>query len=367
MIKSNLFIKIIIITCLLCLYITNVVSVDYYVNINATSSSQDGTAENPCLDIKCATQLSYDQGESFSKINLLAGTYSGDNNENICQLNCSFGLSFIGTDKSDVIIKSTSSNSRAFYNKNNDIVNIQDITISNFFYEPKFTNDLDIFTGIYGGGALYAHNSTMTLLNVIFNNNSAHTGGAASFSGNSFITITGSRFTSNSASSQGGAVESLDAALSIDDSQFIYNSADKIGDSKFGEGRGGGIFVGSDKGNLPTIVTNCQFIGNVAGSSGGSVHVIIDTIAPIMVLFTSTNNTFNLNKVTGTGQCSIIGGACDSQGGALFLNLPDAAINDCIFNYNKAFAGQNEVYILISYLNKLIIYFNLYYYMLFFY
>lgn len=340
MLLSNLYIRII---TFLCLYITNVVSVDYFVNVNAAGSTQDGTIENPCLDIKCATQLSYDQGGSFNNINILAGIYSGTNNENICRINCSIGLSFLGSDNSDVIIMSTSINSRAFYSRNNDIASIQDITISNFTYEPTFTNELDIFTGIYGGSALYVHNSTISLLNVVCNGNSAHTGGAASFSGNSDVTIFGSIFASNSASSQGGAIECLDSALHIDESIFAYNSADKIGESKFGEGRGGGIFIGSDKGHLQNVITNSQFIANIAGMSGGSIHVIIDTIAPIMVLFISTNNTFSLNKVTGTGQCSIIGGACETQGGALFLNLPDASINDCYFNNNKAFAGQNEV------------------------
>ncbi|KAB2892694.1 MAG: hypothetical protein F9K28_11315, partial [Bacteroidetes bacterium] len=133
------------------------------------------------------------------------------------------------------------------------------------------------------GGALVNEGGTVTLNNVTFTNNHAHTGGAidnesgsltlidSTFENNQAdyggaidndtggtLSISGSAFTSNTADLDGGAIHNDGGTLTVTDSTFTSNTA----------GRYGGALDNTGQ----AILSGSTFSGNSASWSGGAIR-----------------------------------------------------------------------------------------------
>ena len=170
---------------------------------------------------------------------------------------------------------------------------------------------------VNGGGA-YLKDSHLSLINLIFNNNSASGSGGGSFSTYD-LNLTNCVFTNNSAYYGGGI---FSPSINLNNCVFTNNSA---------VGYGGGVSGGG-------TITNCVFINNFASIKGGGVR---GNGTFIGCIFTSnsardygggvqgdgsfTNCVFNNNSVSNYGNGGGISGASSS------LNL-----KNCVFTNNSA-------------------------------
>ena len=131
------------------------------------------------------------------------------------------------------------------------------------------------------GGVIYATDSSFSILNCYFANNSASYRGGAVYSLNSAFTITTSNFTDNRAPN-GGVLYAQDSSFSIGFSAFIGNRADDAG---------GVLYVETD--SLFNIATS-NFTYNSASNMGGVMYISHSS-------FSFVNNTIELNSVAKTG------------------------------------------------------------------
>ena len=161
--------------CLSSIY--SVESAERYVDSGAGVSTEDGTSENPCLSIsKCM----YDVAHSGDTVKILPGIYTGIYNEGVCSLpagqtkkNCTaINLSLVGVgDPKDILWYNTALYAQRAIVIDSDVVkSMSNMTISGFHYHP-FSNEPTDFR--YAGGAVEIKNTTLTLENMIFTNNSA--------------------------------------------------------------------------------------------------------------------------------------------------------------------------------------------------
>ncbi|MCB0705121.1 MAG: T9SS type A sorting domain-containing protein [Saprospiraceae bacterium] len=192
----------------------------------------------------------------------------------------------------------------------------------------------------WGGGVIYSFNASMTILDCMFNQNSAvnsgghvffggtnkevvvanttFTNGSATFGGahncygeNSFFTLTGNTYTGNIAGTSGGAViNGFKADVNYDNCFFEENEA----------AYGGVMYLQNDTTNV--VISNSSFKGNLATDGAGAINV---STGPNLSL---SDSYFEAN----------IGG----DGGALFMGEFDAIeesildLHNCIFNFNQA-------------------------------
>ncbi|CAM9270334.1 unnamed protein product [Chrysoparadoxa australica] len=130
----------------------------------------------------------------------------------------------------------------------------------------------NISNGFGQAGALQADDADVTLTDCIFRGNSATgvgqtcRGGAAMFVGGT-ATITNTQFIDNVSEGAGGAVHLLKAStMMVTDSIFSGNEAVLL--------TGGAVVVESDADGAPTAdFVGTQFLSNIAGSSGGGLHL----------------------------------------------------------------------------------------------
>ncbi|MFK7758525.1 MAG: right-handed parallel beta-helix repeat-containing protein [Phycisphaerales bacterium] len=128
------------------------------------------------------------------------------------------------------------------------------------------TLDIDgtIFSGNiannYGGG-IYFNNTTGTVTNCTFENNTARIGGALGFVSGADPVIFDSIMESNNATEDGGAIGSLSAFPTFFRSTILRNTA---------VNRGGGVYASGETSNEMSL-TNCLIAKNTAGSSGGGL------------------------------------------------------------------------------------------------
>jgi len=123
------------------------------------------------------------------------------------------------------------------------------------------------------GGTVYCYNSSPTITNCTFSENSGEYYGGAVYCYNSSPTITNCTFSENSAAYFGGAVDCNYSSPTITNCIFSGNWA----------GNGGAVDCGSS-----TTITNCTFSGNSADWDGGAVSCGSST--------TITNCTFSGNS-----------------------------------------------------------------------
>ncbi|MHC4478468.1 MAG: right-handed parallel beta-helix repeat-containing protein [Planctomycetota bacterium] len=162
------------------------------------------------------------------------------------------------------------------------------------------------------GGGMHNDESSPTITNCIFKENSAeYGGGMANYS--SSPTITDCTFKDNSAADNGGGMtNATNSSPTITNCTFIGNSAGNYG--------GGMQNVSSDPN-----VTNCTFSGNEAGNYGGGMSN--GQSAPIV-----TNCTFSGNMAQ-SGY---------SEGGGMYVEYYSSpTITNCSFSGNQAVYGNS--------------------------
>ena len=158
-----------------------------------------------------------------------------------------------------------------------------------------FINNKSNYYGgaIFNGGALAAE-SSLTLLNCTFINNSGYGGGAifneSSVSGRMKFQATSCKFASNKAVYNGGAVGNSSRNSSTSNVVFKYCT---FSNNTSSYGQGGGLSNGSvDKSNLNVDITNCLFFDNKSYYEGSAI-VNGTTEATLSVRVAST--TFSRN------------------------------------------------------------------------
>jgi len=174
-----------------------------------------------------------------------------------------------------------------------------------------------------GGGAIVFDNQSADFIECEFvDNQSGLQGGGLDLNNAAVATVTDCLFVGNRLvpesiviGSGGGMVVLFDAIATVTSSRFEDN-----------EGTSGGALgiATSAQGPLPTVlVTACEFVGNVAGSSGGAVQVALPPVQPpvfIDCLF--------------EGNSAPRGGGASVQGSATF--------ESCEFIANLATTGFGE-------------------------
>ncbi|WP_131750077.1 autotransporter domain-containing protein, partial [Legionella beliardensis] len=156
-------------------------------------------------------------------------------------------------------------------------------------------------TAEFSGGAIYSNNSTLILNSSIFINNAAAAGGAL-FSANSTISINDSTFANNTAEFNGGVIFSGDSALGLFNSTFSNNTASE-----------GGVLYSA---NNTTTVNNSTFANNTA-NTGGAIYNLFGVL--------NLNNSTLSNNIANER-----GGAIFNDGGE--LNLINSTLNNNITN-----------------------------------
>lgn len=127
-----------------------------------------------------------------------------------------------------------------------------------------------------GGGAIYTERSFVSISDSTLSHNNA-TQGAGIESIQSFYTITNTTFSNNSASGEGGAIGLYSGSrLSMTRGDFIENQAAYSG---------GGIIIRDT--NQPVVIRNGIFHSNAVGESGGAIAVLGSDSSTMIA-----NNTF---------------------------------------------------------------------------
>ena len=123
-------------------------------------------------------------------------------------------------------------------------------------------------TGV-NGGALYLHETTLSIKNCNFTGNTTNESGGAIYSDNSIVEITGSTFSTNTATGDtvdvdgGGAIYSTSgSSLTINNCEF--NSNGDLSNCQYG----GAIYA---RGGSEIIITGSTFDGNKSNGKGGAI------------------------------------------------------------------------------------------------
>jgi hypothetical protein len=162
-------------------------------------------------------------------------------------------------------------------------------------------------TATYGGG-MYNHNgSNPSLTNCTFSGNTAAAFGGGMYNSCNSPTVTNCTFSGNSAGF-GGGMNNSNSSLTVTNCMFSGNSANL--------GGGGGM----DNINSSPTVTNCTFSGNTAAGGGGMCNV---NSSPAVINCTFTGNTAAQNG----------GGMSNS-----FFN--SLTVTNCTFRGNSATNGH---------------------------
>ena len=153
------------------------------------------------------------------------------------------------------------------------------------------------------GGGMLNINTSPTVRNCIFENNTATDRGGGMYNRFGSPTVSDTTFRQNSSGAMGGGMFNIDSASpTIDNCLFTENTSEKGGgmrnylhadpivtNSVFSYNHaleeGGGM---DNRKNSDAVVMNCKFIGNTAGSGGGGMHNYVgnateDNEEPIIV------------------------------------------------------------------------------------
>ncbi|MBD2704160.1 hypothetical protein IC229_26185 [Spirosoma sp. BT702] len=195
------------------------------------------------------------------------------------------------------------------------------------------------------GGGMYNQNSSPTLANCTFKNNTASGNGGGLYNDEaSYPTLLNCNFTANKAA-QGGAIYTSSAtSLTLVNTQFSSNTATS-GGALFSQNssplltrclltqntatKGGAIYTNNSGG--PTLI-NTQFIQNTASSQGGALFA------------SGANNSGVLVKLI---NCILVGNQA-SQGGAFYNALAQASLMNCSLSGNSSASQGGAFYNLTS-------------------
>ena len=162
----------------------------------------------------------------------------------------------------------------------------------------------------YSGGALKWYGVNGTLTNSIFIKNNAYASGAGAVGwGGINGILTDCSFSDNSAISYGGAIEVTTRNCKVLNSNFTNNSCNNYA---------GGVYINNGGGYFG-ILSNCIFINNTAGVSGGGVS------------WAGNNGTLNSS--------TFIDNTAKNNGGGIYWNGANATLSSSIFTNNSANNG----------------------------
>lgn len=158
------------------------------------------------------------------------------------------------------------------------------------------------------GGAIHCEDSSISIADCVFRDNTAEASGGALYFLNSSPTISGSVFTSNHARQHGGAVELRDSSVVLANCSFVGNRADWHGGA-----------LGYD-GHSDLTISGCRFRNNSSDHSGGAILTTGGTH------FILANTEFVRNT--------------SAKGGAVTcFRCRDFDVSDCVFLRNAAQTG----------------------------
>ncbi|MCH8006889.1 MAG: hypothetical protein IH888_11770 [Planctomycetes bacterium] len=238
------------------------------------------------------------------------------------------------------------------------------------------------FVGVIGGG-MFNHNSSPTIINIIFIGNTAQDGGGmANF--NCSPTVTDCTFSGNTASSGGGMRDNNNSSPTVTNCTFSGNTAGFAGGGMYNTNssptvthctfRGnlaiGGGGMSNSSGNSPTItsctfsentadfgggmynltgasptVTHCEFNGNTAGVWGGGMVNSDSSPTVTDCSFRENSSLFGGGMRNGGGtptviNCVFSGNSANSQGGGMYNQSGSSpVITHCTFSVNSAVVG----------------------------
>jgi parallel beta-helix repeat protein len=210
------------------------------------------------------------------------------------------------------------------YNFNNSSPTVTNCTFSD--------NTADL-----GGGMYNTHGSSPTLTNCTFSGNTAYGSGGGLFNSGGSLTVTDCTFSGNSATSAGGGMLNNNSSPTVTNCTFSRNTATGL----FG---GGGMF--NTHGSSPTV-TNCTFSGNTVNSRGGGMFNT-NASSPTVTNCTFSGNTANASNARGGGMynfnnssptvtnCTFSGNTVNSRGGGMFNNNSSPTVTNCTFIGNTA-------------------------------
>lgn len=282
----------------------------------------------------CGTiQAALDIADSGDIISLLPGTYSGDGNEGITNLNednsadlSTVDLTLTGLGSADEVVIACVQSNRFLTIGGNFITIMRNMTISGCT-TPASSGIFADPTAVVGG-AFYLVEGDIMLVDMTFENNRAEMGGSIALK-YSNVTIDGCHFNYNNATIFGGAIASDASNIMASHTDFTGNVVSGV--AAFLRitldvvGRGGAIF--SSEGQYVNL-THCSFTSNRALITGGGVHL------QYLVAASIDFSVFSRNSVTGSVDC-VSEASCSIRGGALYMDDINSLITDTIFINNS--------------------------------
>jgi predicted outer membrane repeat protein len=192
------------------------------------------------------------------------------------------------------------------------VIGVTGATIEGVSVKYGYASDFDInVTANDVGGGMINNNSSPTITNVTFSNNSSFQGGGAMYNANhSDPTITNVTFSNNSADFGGGMVNGASSSPILTNVTFSNNSAAT---------EGGGIFNAFSS----IVLTNVTFSNNSAATEGGGMYNYKSS--PTLNTVTFSNNSAN-------------------SGGGLFNDYSPSILDDVTFSSNSATGNGGGIY-----------------------
>ncbi len=163
---------------------------------------------------------------------------------------------------------------------------------------------------LYCGGGIYINNSSPTITNCTFQDNTVSYDGGGIFNIFSSPTITNCTFTNNSAN-RGGGVNNASSTPTMESCTFKDNIASYYG---------GGVF----NFNCTITMESCTFKDNVTDDSGGGMY--------------------NYQSSLTMGNCIFSGNSAYYGSGIYFLSTSSTTVNRCTFSNNTASYNGSGMY-----------------------
>ena len=268
-------------------------------------------------------QAGIDAASDGDTVLVANGTYTGTGNKNI---------DFNG--KAIVVISENGAE--------NCIIDCEDDGRGFYFHSWEYLNSiLDGFTimngyGIPGGGGIYCHNSSPSIINciIIDNISSGTAGGGILCWTNSHAIINNCQIINNN-----------ETGICCDMSSPTITNCVIRGNIG---GNGGGIII---RANSDPIISNCTITENIATYQGGGIHISTDN--PVITNCTISGNTAETygGGIYSQGSEFVMSNSIVSdnngQYGIHFSSSQDATVNFCDFhnNENGNFTGNMPMFI----------------------
>ena len=194
------------------------------------------------------------------------------------------------------------------------------------------------FTNFEGGGGMYNNDSSPTLTNCTFSENTAPIGGGM-YNYDSNPTLTNCTFSGNQALFFGGGMYNMDCNATITDCIFTANLAER---------RGGG---GMENWISNLTLTNCTFRENFAVGSGGAMNNSANcniTLIDCLLRGNFANGSGGAMDSYGNNptliNCTFSENSTLMYGGGMYNREANATLTNCIYSGNRAEKNGGGIY-----------------------